>query len=300
MDVVLPTPGTYVIGVSGGVDSRVLLDILHEYNKTENRWKLVVAHLDHGIRNDSQEDRQFVQDLAREYGLPFVYNTVQLGLGASEALAREERYKFLNRTREASGAEAVITAHHQDDLLETAIINIMRGSGRKGLTALKNRPGLLRPLLKVPKSELVDYAESRGLKWREDATNKDDNYLRNYVRHHMLTRFDDQARAQFVANIDQLRDLNVAVDALLTQQLQLQDKPGTITRLWFNNLPHSVAKETLATWLRANNLKDFSSKTLERLVVNAKSGRPGQQFPVHSNVVMKVEKDYLALEPAER
>jgi len=300
MNVVLPTPGTYVIGVSGGVDSRVLLDILHEQNQAENRWKLVVAHLDHGIRPDSLEDRQFVQDLAREYGLPFVYSSVSLGSGASEALGRTERYKFLNHTREASGAEAVITAHHQDDLLETAIINIMRGSGRKGLTALKNRPGLLRPLLKVPKSELLDYAKARGLKWREDSTNKDDNYLRNYVRHHMSTRFDDQARAQFLANIDQLQDLNASVDALLAEQLKLQDKPGTITRLWFNNLPHIVAKETIAAWLRANRLKDFDSKTLERLVVNAKSGRPGQRFPVYGNYNMKVETDYLALEPAER
>jgi tRNA(Ile)-lysidine synthase len=300
MDVVLPTSGTYVIGVSGGVDSRVLLDVLHDQNQAEHRWKLVVAHLDHGIRPDSQEDRQFVQDLARQYGLPFVYNIVSLGSDASEALAREERYKFLNNTREASDAEAVITAHHQDDLLETAIINIMRGSGRKGLTALKNRPGLLRPLLKVPKSELLGYAKARGLKWREDSTNKDDTYLRNYVRHHMLTRFDDQARAQFLANIDQLQDLNASVDAMLVEQLKLQDKPGTITRLWFNNLPHIVAKETIAAWLRANNLKDFSSKTLERLVVNAKSGHPGQRFPVPGNVVMKVETDYLALEPAER
>jgi tRNA(Ile)-lysidine synthase len=300
MDVVLPTPGTYVIGVSGGVDSRVLLAVLHEKNQAENRWNLVVAHLDHGIRPDSREDRQFVQALAREYGLPFVYNTVSLGAGTSEARARSERYKFLKLAQEASGAEAVITAHHQDDLLETAIINIMRGSGRKGLTALANRPGLLRPLLSVPKSELIDYAKARGLKWREDATNQDDNYLRNYVRHHMLTRFDDQARAQFLANIGQLQDLNVAVDALLAEQLQLQDKPGTITRLWFNNLPHAVAKETIAAWLRANHLKDFDSKTLERLVVNAKSGRAGQRFPVRGNYIMKVETDYLALEPAER
>lgn len=300
MDVVLPTPGTYVIGVSGGVDSRVLLDVLARHNQAGKSWKLVVAHLDHGMRDDSGEDRQFVQELARAHGLPFVYNTVSLGAGASEAQARSERYKFLNNTREASGAGAVITAHHQDDLLETAIINIMRGTGRKGLTALSSRPDILRPLLNVPKSELISYAKARGLKWREDSSNQDDSYLRNYVRHKLLPRFDDQARAQFLGNIDNLQNLNATVDALLTQQLQLQDKPGTISRVWFNSLPHAVAKEMLAAWLRGRNLRNFDSKTLERLVVNAKSARQGQRFPVPGNYVMKVEKEYLALEPAER
>jgi hypothetical protein len=120
------------------------------------------------------------------------------------------------------------------------------------------------------------------------------------VRHKLLPRFDDQARAQFLGNIDNLQNLNATVDTLLTQQLQLQDKRGTITRVWFNSLPHAVAKEMLAAWLRGRNLRNFDSKTLERLVVNAKSARQGQRFPVPGNYVMKVEKEYLALEPAER
>lgn len=300
MDVVLPKPGTYVVGVSGGVDSRVLLDVLHKHAKNTGRYTFVVAHMDHGIRENSTEDRRFVQATAREYGLPFTYDVASLGSGASEARARAARYAFLNHTRSASGAQAVITAHHQDDRLETAIINILRGSGRKGLTALSSRPELLRPFLNVPKSELITYAQEQGLKWREDATNQDDRYLRNYVRHNMLPRFDDRARTKFLAIIDNLHEVNQTLDSLLSQQLEQQDKPGTITRLWFNSLPHVVAKETLATWLRARQLRSFDSKTLERLVVSAKAGRPGQQFSLPGDYVMKIGKDYLALEPTER
>ena len=296
MDVVLPTPGTYVLGVSGGVDSRVLLDVLHKHAKDNGRYKFVVAHLDHGIRKDSIEDRRFVQALAKEYGLPFTYNTVDLGSGASEAHARQARYAFLDHARLASGAQAVITAHHQDDVLETAIINILRGSGRKGLTALSSRPELLRPLLGVPKAELMSYAKDQGLTWREDITNQDDSYLRNYVRHNMLPRFDDQARAQFLAIINKLQDLNTELDRQLLAQLEAQDTPGTINRLWFNSLPHNVAKETLATWLRTRQLRNFDTKTLERLVVSAKTARPGQQFSLPGDHSMKVGKEYLALE----
>jgi tRNA(Ile)-lysidine synthase len=300
MDVVLPTPGTYVVGVSGGVDSRVLLDVLHKHAHGKPGYKLVVAHLDHGIRGDSADDRRFVQSLAKEYGLPFTYNSVNLGKGVSEARARQERYAFLNHTRSASGAQAIITAHHQDDLLETAIINMLRGSGRKGLTALNSRAELLRPFLGVPKSELISYARDQDLTWHEDSTNQDDSYLRNYVRHNVLPRFDEQARAQLLAIIDNLHNLNHEIDTLLSQQLQLQEKPGTITRLWFNSLPHAVAKEILASWLRPQRLIDFDSKTLERLVVNAKAGRPGQQFSLPGKHIMHVGTERLALKTAER
>jgi len=260
----------------------------------------VVAHLDHGIRSESAEDRQFVQTLANEYGLPFVYDSVNLGAGISEARARDERYAFLSNTQKASNAQAVITAHHQDDLLETAIINILRGSGRKGMTALGSRPELLRPFLHIPKAELINYAREQGLSWREDTTNKDDTYLRNYIRHNVLPRFSEQARTRFLAIINDLQDLNGAIDDLLAGQLQQQERPDTITRVWFNSLPHAVAKETLAAWLRSHELANFDSKALERLVVNAKTGRSGQQFPVRGNYMMKVKADYLALEPAER
>jgi tRNA(Ile)-lysidine synthetase-like protein len=298
MDVVLPKSGTYVVAVSGGVDSRVLLDVLYKHGKLQDNSKFIfiVAHLDHGIREDSAEDRRFVQALAKEYGLPFTYNTISLGSGASEAQARSARYGFLHNAMSTSGAQAIITAHHQDDLLETAVINILRGSGRKGLTALSSRPELLRPFLGVPKSELIAYAKEQGLSWREDTTNQDDAYLRNYVRHNMLPRFDNQARAQLLAIIDNLKDLNFELDKQLLEQLQAQGTPDTIHRLWFNSLPHIVAKETLASWLRAQQLRNFDSKTLERLVVSAKAARAGQQFSLPGDHIMKVGKEYLALE----
>src|SRR5690606_5271626 len=102
-------PGKYVVAVSGGVDSMVLLDLLRQKPKLE----LIVAHFDHGIRPDSAEDRKLVQRVAKHYDLPFVYAEGKLGPKASEALAREARYAFLRRVQAEQGAEAIITAHHQ-------------------------------------------------------------------------------------------------------------------------------------------------------------------------------------------
>src|SRR4051812_36593671 len=97
-------PGTYVVAVSGGVDSVALLHMLRQQNEGgEPPLKLVVAHLDHGIREDSADDRKHVQTVAETWGLPFTYHEARLGAGTSEAEAREHRYDFLHQVRQASG-----------------------------------------------------------------------------------------------------------------------------------------------------------------------------------------------------
>ena len=294
MDIKLE-PGTYVVAVSGGVDSAALLHALHD----RPGLKLVVAHFDHGIREESAEDRVFVQQLAAGYGLPFVYDEGRLGAGASEAAARTARYDFLGRVRRASGARAIITAHHQDDLLETAILNMLRGTGRKGLTALASRRGLERPLLQVPKSTLAAYAREQGLKWREDATNADPSYLRNYVRQRIVPRFSAADRANLLALLGKLSATNRELDAALAGIIAAQPA-DRLDRQWFTQLPHAVSKEVLAAWLRGWGVRDFDSKTLERLTVAGKTAPPGKLFPVRAGVAMQVHARHLALGSSER
>lgn len=291
-----------MIAVSGGVDSMALLHVLHQKNLTsdEKPWKLVVAHLDHGMRPDSLQDRLLVQDVARQLDVPFVYHEARLGSDAGEAAARTARYDFLRQVQRDHNARAIVTAHHQDDVLETAIINILRGSGRKGLTSLGNQPGLERPLLMVPKREVIAYAKNQGLRWHEDSTNDNTDYLRNYVRHILLPRFDPAGRQQLWEIITGLRNTNHEIDSFLTSQLYAQSDDDGLDRQWFIQLPHAVAKETMAAWLRAHELRDFDSKSLERLVVAAKTAAPGKAFDVLQGRRMAVSKRRLALARAER
>jgi len=285
-----------VVAVSGGVDSVVLLDILSRQSGLE----LTVAHFDHGIREELAVDRKFVQTIAKGYGLPFVYEEGRLGPLASEAAARTGRYDFLRRVQKDRGARAIITAHHQDDVLETAIINLIRGTGRKGLTALRDRPELSRPLLKVPKHELVAYAREQGLEWREDPTNLDVGYLRNYVRHKILPRFEEPDRARLVTLVTKMAATNEALDLVLQQLLGQQTAENNIDRRWFAQLPHNVAREVMAAWLRSHGAAGFDSKTLERLVVAAKTAQAGKTFPVYGQTRLKIHTDHLALAGSER
>jgi len=295
MDVVLPKPGKYIVAVSGGVDSVVLLHVLQARPELE----LVVAHLDHGMRAGSDADRQFVGELARRYDLPFEYNEARLGKNASEAAARTARYAFLRKVQQSHQAQAIITAHHQDDLLETAIINMLRGTHRKGLTALASQPQLLRPLLAVPKKDLLIYAQNNGLRWREDPSNTDQTYLRNYVRGRIMPQFSREDRAKLLQLLAGLTDTNRELDATLAQVLAAQPETG-LERAWFAQLPHAVAREVLAAWLRTQDIRGFDSKTLERLVVAAKTAPAGKLFPVKAGVNLRVRADHLALTGPER
>jgi tRNA(Ile)-lysidine synthetase-like protein len=285
------SPGKYVAAVSGGVDSMVLLDLLRKIHGVE----LTVAHFDHGIRPDSSEDRQLVQRICNEYGLPFVYAEGHLGKKASEATARTARYSFLRKVQHDTGAQAIITAHHQDDRIETAILNLLRGTNRRGLSSLQSSDNLQRPLLAYTKEELRAYAAEHGIVWREDSTNDDDAYMRNYVRHNIVPALGAEKRAQLVRILETLGETNREIDMTLIAELDhLQDERG-MNRYAFIMLPHALAREYMALWLRTEGLRDYDKATLERLVVAAKTASPSRIFDIANGVRMVVYKDYLAL-----
>jgi tRNA(Ile)-lysidine synthetase-like protein len=264
------------------------------------KYELVVAHFDHGIRPDSGEDRLLVEKTSENLSLPFEYKEGQLGPGASEAAARKARYDFLRSVQKKHDAYAIVTAHHQDDVLETAVINLLRGTGRKGLTSLGNRQGIERPLLNTSKQEILGYARQQRLEWREDSTNQDTDYLRNYVRHMLLPRFDDDGRRQLLGIITGLKTTNTMLDEVIAGQLARQKVFGQLDRGWFAALPHDAAREVMASWLRYRGIRDFDSKALERLVVAAKTAPPGKVFDVRRGNRLAVRQDHLALVGAER
>jgi tRNA(Ile)-lysidine synthase len=262
--------------------------------------ELTVAHFDHGIRSDSPEDRVLAASLAEEYGLPFMYEEGRLGPDASEAAAREARYDFLHRARRATGSRAIITAHHQDDVLETVIINVLRGTGRAGFSSLRDREDLRRPLLKISKGEILSYARANKLRWREDSTNSDETYLRNYIRRQVVPRFDDESKKRLLRLIEDSGLTNMEIDSMIGKLLESRTDGPAMNRAWFTGLPHDMSREIMAAWLRSNGLRDFDRKTLERLVVAGKTGRPGSRFDAGRSLVMSVGKEDLALSGMER
>jgi tRNA(Ile)-lysidine synthase len=280
MEIAVPA-GKYVVAVSGGVDSAVLLHLLVQLSQQPNaNLRLVVAHFDHGIRIDSAEDRKLVQRLAHSYKLPFVYDQAALGPKASEAVARDARYSFLRTVSKTVGADAIITAHHQDDLLETVIINLLRGTKSRGLSSLRSTEKLRRPLLDYSKKTIRSYAAQHKLEWHEDSTNEDEAYLRNYVRKQIMPRLDESARAQLLEHSKKAASLNDAIHAIIEEYLAKQPEPQQLNRADFRSLPPEVSHEVLASWLRAQTDVGITSKLIERLANAIGQGRNGSRIDV--------------------
>ena len=176
-----------ILAVSGGVDSMVMLDMICR-SKQYSSHDIIVAHFDHGMRENSAEDAEFVRRKAEEYSVKFYLGHGELGEETSEARARTVRYNFLHSIDPFA---TIFTAHHLDDLVETMVINLSRGTGWRGLAVL-DMPSIRRPFLEtemfyepLDKAAILEYAAKRQLSFREDQSNSSDEYLRNRIRHQM-------------------------------------------------------------------------------------------------------------------
>lgn len=286
MKLVIET-GKYVVAVSGGVDSVVLLDLLSKQTDID----LVVAHFDHGIRPESQKDRIFVEKLANKYKKQFFYEDGNLGSDASEATARAARYRFLSKIVKQTKSKAIVTAHHQDDVIETALINLLRGTSAKGLGALKSTDETKRPLLNQEKAELIKYAKKNDLKWIEDETNEDEKYLRNYIRKKIITKFSDLDKKKMLKIIKKSIITTDEIGKIISEIIPAHD---SIERSEIVKMSHAVALEYLSGWLSQRKLK-IDKKTLNRLVIALKTAKPGSTLEINKNHVFKIESNIIYL-----
>ncbi len=185
-----------ILGVSGGADSLLLLDLFDRL-----RFSFAVAHYHHGLRPEADSEAHFVKELAESRRVPFLYGSgdVQAYAESSsisiEEAARELRYQFLFSQAEKKDAQAVVVGHTANDQVETVLMHILRGSGLAGLkgmllvtlpTAWSREIPLVRPLLPVWRDEIIGYLADRGLKPVLDTTNLDTKYFRNRVRHELI------------------------------------------------------------------------------------------------------------------
>lgn len=283
-----------ILAVSGGVDSMVMLDMIcraKNYSSGDIFSEIIVAHFDHGTRPSSALDAEFVERKAKEYGVEFQLGKGELGEGIDEATARAKRYEFLHSIDPFA---TIFTAHHLDDLVETVAINLVRGTGWRGLSVLDS-PGIRRPFLEtemfyepMDKVAIVEYAAKRKLEFREDPTNSSDEYLRNRIRHQMNNsppKFEQKLEVYQLWR--RQKQLKSEIDQLVVSLLPKKDTPWP--RAWFKDLEPNSALELLrAGTLRAGiaatrpQLEDFRQAIL--------SYAPGKYFNLPGDRLVKITK----------
>ncbi|MEZ0610597.1 tRNA lysidine(34) synthetase TilS [Fibrella sp. WM1] len=179
-----------LVAVSGGIDSMVLTDLLHQHG-----FSFGIAHVNFALRGaESEADAVFVENRARHYGVPFHLTRFETEAEATkrgesvQVTARQLRYIWFEQVRQAHGYVAIATAHHADDVLETMLLNLTRGTGLTGLTGIpiQTEQAVVRPLWFASREQIEAYARERDLPWREDASNSTDKYARNRIRHQVV------------------------------------------------------------------------------------------------------------------
>ena len=178
-----------LIAISGGIDSVVLTHLLRKL-----KYSISLAHCNFGLRGkESNKDQEFVEELGEKYNLPtytIKFNTEEYakekGLSTQMA-ARELRYTWFEKILKENNLDYIITAHHKDDVIETFLINLTRGTGLDGLTGIPEVNGkIVRPMLPFTRQEVFVYATKKKLIWREDGSNSSIKYFRNKIRHKIV------------------------------------------------------------------------------------------------------------------
>lgn len=199
-----------IVAVSGGCDSVALLRILYELSKELNLF-LVVGHVNHGIREEAQDEEDFVRDLARSLKLPFEVERVDAVRIARERrlslemAGRELRYRYLRALALRYGVRKIALGHQRDDHVETVLLNLTRGSGIDGLRGIQPvRDEIIRPLIFCTREEIRRYLDAHGFPYMVDSSNRDKKFTRNRIRHELIPLMKRSLNPRIEEAIDRL------------------------------------------------------------------------------------------------
>ncbi|MCL6576390.1 tRNA lysidine(34) synthetase TilS [Kyrpidia sp.] len=294
----LPTLRRVVVAVSGGVDSMVAMDLIGQLSGALG-FSVVVCHVDHRMRPESEDEQRFVEAEAVRRGLTFhgvavdVPGRIRATGESPQAAARALRYEALTQCAREAGAEAVVLAHHQDDQAETVLLRLLRGASPTGLGGMNEvrRSGdlwWLRPFLKVTKAELVAYAADHGIPYREDPSNWSTKYLRNKIRLQLIPLLETDYQPRVKDHLARLAQMIQEDEAVLTSMaLEARDRcvrvgSGNyrIDIPRFSDLPAALQRRVLTLILDypSERLPGWGAIQVEALRNLALHGRSGSEL----------------------
>lgn len=298
-----------LLAVSGGKDSMTMLDLFN-YFKYELKLNLVVCHFNHSLRDDADRDEKFVKTQCEKYGLKFYSKKEDVLLYSNEnKLSTEEgarflRYKFFDEVKRIENLEYIATAHNKNDLAETVIMRILRGTGINGLIGIQSERGdLIRPILNFSRDEIEKYIEENDIPFVEDKTNFEELYLRNKIRLNLFPILKNEYNPRILDAISRLS--NIAFNYSTISREYIASKEGL---LWeFNKEKILVYIEKLKLQSRSfrnimyREFFEFISKDPDGInykiieeIDNLIFSKTGKYIEI-KNVVFKIEYDKLLI-----
>ena len=321
----LPPDTPILMGFSGGADSRFLLHLLCEYSKNHGA-PLFLAHLNHGIRGkEADRDEEFCRQVAEKYGLPIFCERADIPARAAESgdslelQARKSRYEFFARIMSENNIPLLATAHNADDVLETMLFRLMRGTGTKGLAAIPPVRDLgdgrlaIRPILSYTKREIVEACEALCLEYVTDSTNFEADCTRNKLRLSVIPELEKISGGGTVQRTALrysalAREDDDALTRLALDEINA-DEPNKIRTEKLNSLHRAIAKRvifklyaSLFAWSEGNVPEDksLSNSHTEAIILLAKNNVKHSRLDLPDGAVAEIEDGYLVLSRGEK
>ena len=279
LNINIPTTTPVIVGCSAGPDSMALL----HYLLTNIKNPLIVAHINHNIRSQSIEEENYLSTFCEKYNITFETTTIQNYTENNfENEARKKRYAFYEKILNKYQTPYLFLAHHGDDLVETILMKIIRGSNLEGYAGIKtvskkNNYYIIRPFLKYTKQDLLDYNNQNKIKYYTDHTNQDTTYTRNRYRHTLLPLLKEESpniHTQFLRYSNTLLEYNTYIEEELQTIIPNVIKNNILDITAFKELHQFIQKNLLYKFLNTNYqnqpniIKDQHIKDILSLINN--------------------------------
>lgn len=265
-------------GVSGGADSMALVNTLLEIRKKID-FDIFICHINHNLRGvESKNDENFVRDFCKEKGLELLVKSVTIS--GSEQSGREARYKCFDEATQHFGTNKIATGHHADDVLETFIINMVRGTGLRGLCSVpETRDNIIRPLLRIKRVEIEDYLESINQTYVTDHTNLENNYTRNKIRNLVVPILKElNGNLDITALTDKLKQDNDYLEKTAYKYIDETDIKALV------ELDTAILSRIIVFKLKSFKISNISSHIVDEIIDMLYSDNPSAKLNISKHL----------------
>ncbi|KFZ26519.1 MAG: tRNA(Ile)-lysidine synthase [Candidatus Izimaplasma bacterium HR2] len=295
---------TIVLALSGGVDSMVLFDILMNINLN---LKVILAHVNHNKREESKMEYEMLKKLANTNNIPFEGYEVEINDNSNfHDDSRNQRYAFFKVVAQKHKASKIVVAHHLDDQVETIIMRLIRGTsfiGYAGIPSVRRdrNISIVRPLMKVSKKDIRDYARDHEIMYYEDLSNNEDFYTRNRYRNKIipLLRIENPNLNERILQFrDYIESADVVLDRIKNVFIEKNCVYNTVNLDQFNKLERIIKIKVLTHIINTatNNTLEIKYEQYNSILKLCLSNNPNQSYSLGDNYTFRKEYDYIYIE----
>ncbi|XTZ10376.1 MAG: tRNA lysidine(34) synthetase TilS [cyanobacterium endosymbiont of Rhopalodia yunnanensis] len=298
----LPKKKCILIAVSGGQDSLCLLKLLLDL-QSKWTWKIAIAHCDHGWKYDTGI-ADFVQQLSKNWGIPFYLKTASQ-LKETELAARNWRYQALIEIAQENNFPIIVTGHTQSDRAETLLYNLVRGAGNDGLSTLTwqrlltDNITLVRPLLTINRSEILEFCQKFELPIWEDLANENLNYARNRIRKELIPylkkNFNPQVETALARTAEIIKEETEYLEncAKINLEKALNEDGTQLNRLILQSIPLALQRRVMRRFLLKISLKNPNFEQIEALTTLINAPRRSRISSLPGNLIAEVQENWI-------